>query len=109
MVRKRTAETLFHFPQSPRAPINASCGDRRMTGQGDRNTRRRDLRGSIVNIEKTIIAIISITAGAAGIVAAFGIVVGIGVAVSLGTVAGLAGIAAGLGDSSTTRPSHPTA
>lgn len=109
MVRKRTGETLFHFPQSPRAPINASCGDRRMTGQGDRNTRRRDLRGSIMNIEKTIIAIISIAAGAAVIVAAFGIVVCIGIGLSVGIVAGLAGIAAGLAGSSTTRPSLPTA
>ena len=80
-----------------------------MTGQGDRNTRRRDLRGSIMNIEKTIIAIISITAGAAGIVAAFGIVVCIGIGISVCTVVGLAGIAAGLPDSSTIQPSLPTA
>ena len=80
-----------------------------MTGQGDRNTRRRDLRGSIMNIEKTIIAVISIIAGAAGVIAAFGIVVGIGIGVSVGTVAGLAGIAVDLADNSTTLPSPPTA
>ena len=83
-----------------------------MTGQGDRNTWRRELRGAIMNIEKTIIAIISIAAGAAVIVAAFGIVVCIGIGLSVGIVAGLAGIAAGLAGlagSSTTRPSLPTA
>lgn len=62
-----------------------------------------------MNIEKTIIAIIGITAGGAGIVAAFGIVVCIGIGLSVCIVAGLAGIAAGLADSRTTRPSHPTA
>ena len=55
-----------------------------------------------MNIDKIIIAIISIAAGAAIIVAAFGIVVCIGIGLSVG-------IAAGIADSRTTRPSHPTA
>ncbi len=62
-----------------------------------------------MSIEKSIIAIISVVAGAAGIVAAFGIVVGICIGISVGTVAGLAGIAADLTDSRTIPPSHPTA
>ena len=62
-----------------------------------------------MNIEKTLIAIVSIMAGGAGVVAAFGIVVGIGIGVSIGTVAGLAGIAVDLAGSSATPPSRPTA
>lgn len=62
-----------------------------------------------MNIEKTIIAVVSLVAGAAGIVAAFGIVVGIGIGVSVGIVAGLAGIAVDLADNSPIRPSRPTA
>ena len=79
-----------------------------MTGQGDRNTRRRDLRGSIMNIEKTIVTVIGVAAGAAGVVATFGLVVGIGIGLTVGTVAGLARIAVSLADGSATRPSRPT-
>lgn len=62
-----------------------------------------------MNIEKTIIAVAGMLAGAAGVVAAFGIVAGIGIGISVGTVAGLVGIAVDLADSSPTRPSRPTA
>jgi len=62
-----------------------------------------------MNIEMTIIAIGSLAAGAAAIVAAFGIVAGIGIGASVGTIAGLVGIAVDLADSSPTRPSRPTA
>lgn len=62
-----------------------------------------------MNTEKTIIAVISVLAGTASVVATFGIIVGIGIGISVGTVAGLAGIAVDLADNSTTLPSPPTA
>ena len=61
-----------------------------------------------MNIEKTIVTVIGVAAGAAGVVATFGIVVGIGIGLSLGTVAGLARIAVSLADGSATPPSRRT-